>query len=386
MIGSIGLILILGLLGGLIVSKARLPNLLGYLIVGIIIGPNALNLIDVSVTDISPKLRTMILIIILIRAGLGINKKEILKVGKPAILLSFVPGVCEGLTIAFLSTIFLDFTFVQGGILGFILAAVSPAVVVPSMLKFMEKGKGGSITTLILAGASIDDVVAITIFSSFLGMYGGAGFNIGSILSIPIGIILGALIGAILGIVIVKIMIMLKLDNMQAVFFILGSAFLLNEFGDFIKSYIEIATLLGIMAMAFIISSKKNTTAIRATLGNIWKMGEIFLFVLVGAEVNVPVAINAGIVGVLIICIGLIFRSIGVYFSVISTKLTRQEKIFCMIAYTPKATVQAAIGGIPLSMDVAGGEIILAIAVLSILITAPCGAVAIDIAGKKYLY
>ncbi|ONI37648.1 potassium transporter, partial [Candidatus Epulonipiscium fishelsonii] len=261
-----------------------------------------------------------------------------------------------------------------------------PAVVVPSMLKFQETGKGGSITTLILAGASIDDVIAITIFSSFLGMYGGAGFNIGSILSIPIGIILGALIGAILGIVIVKIMLVLKLDNMQEVFFILGSAFLLNEFGEFVKSYIEIATLLGIMAMAFIISSKKNTINTRAILGNIWKMGEIFLFVLVGAEVNIPVAIDAGIVGVLIICIGLIFRSIGVYFSVISTKLNRQEKIFCMIAYTPKATVQAAIGGIPLSMGVIGGEIILAIAVLSILITAPCGAVAIDIAGKKYLH
>ncbi|OON96528.1 MAG: potassium transporter [Epulopiscium sp. Nele67-Bin005] len=386
---SLGLILLFGIISGFLCEKLKLPKLLGYLIVGIVIGPYSLGLINENMLLISADIRRLALIVILLRAGMGIQKEQLLEVGKPAFLLSFVPGVCEAITIMLLSTQFLGFSWIQGGILGFVIAAVSPAVVVPSMIGLMEKGKGSAknIPLCILAGASIDDIVAITLFGSFLSMYGGEVNIFAQLLNIPISIGLGLLLGIIIGVIIVGIFKMFKLPIIQSTLLLLGSSIIVDSFGSHMEEFIEIATLLSIMTIAFILATKlqKETLVIKETLGSIWTGAEIFLFVLVGAEVNLEVAMQAGLVGIVMISIGLVARSFGVYLSLLPTNFTFQEKIFCMVSYAPKATVQAAIGGIPLASGVAGGETILAIAVLSIVLTAPLGAVGIKYFGNKYL-
>lgn len=387
---SLAIIVLFGLLSKKLFEKFKVPGLLGMIIVGVLIGPYGFNLLGEDILIASADLRRIALIVILLRAGLGIQREDLRKVGRPAINLSFIPGLLEGFTIAYISMKFFNFSFIQGGLLGFIIAAVSPAVIVPSMLDLMDKGIGKekNIPTLILAGASIDDVFAITIFTAFLRMYSGGSVNVvAKIFSIPLSIILGVVIGGIIGIILTRIFTKYHIRDTEKTLYILGSAILLTTFETLIKSRIEIAGLLGVMAIGFVIFEKmpKVGWRIASKFNKVWVFAEILLFVLVGAQVNVVLALNAGLKGILLILLGLIARSIGVLLSLIGSELNMKEKLFCIFAYIPKATVQAAIGAIPLSMGVESGDLILSLAVLSIIITAPLGAIAIKVSGTRLL-
>lgn len=387
---GLAIITLFGLLSNKLFSKFKVPGLLGMILVGVLIGPYGFDLLSEEVLLASADFRKIALIVILLRAGLGIKREDLKKVGRPAINLSFIPGLLEGFAILYISMKLFGFSFIQGGILGFIIAAVSPAVIVPSMLHLMEKGigKAKNVPTLIMAGASIDDVFAITIFSAFMGMYGGGRVNIAAkILSIPLSILLGIIAGAIIGMVLIKIFKKYHIRDTSKMLAILGSAILLTTFETIVKSKVEIAGLLGVMTIGFIIFEKMPHVGERMALkfDKVWVFAEILLFVLVGAEVNVALALNAGGKGILLILMGLVARSIGVILSLAGTELNRKEKLFCVFAYIPKATVQAAIGAIPLSMGVESGDLMLSLAVLSIIITAPLGAIAIKASGHKLL-
>ena len=387
---SLAVILILGLPAKRIFEKLRLPGLLGLLILGVLIGPYGFNLLQEGLLQTSSDLRGIALIVILLRAGLGLNKNDLKNVGIPALKMSCIPGLIEGLFIAFSSVYFLGFTFDQIVILVFIIAAVSPAVVVPSMLRLMENNIGTKkgIPTLILAGASIDDVFAITVFSVFLGLYSGSNKNIGiQLLNIPISILLGILAGVILGFIMIKIFKRYHLRDTQKVLLILGVSILLNQLENVLKTKLQIASLLGVMTIGLVLIEKLPNVGERLSnkFNKIWVFAEILLFVLVGAQVDINVAIKAGGIGIIIIFIGLVGRSIGVIISLAGTSYNWKERLFCVIAYIPKATVQAAMGAVPLSLGVESGDIILAIAVLSILITAPLGAIGINYLSEKLL-
>ena len=390
MITSIGLMLILGLAANALFNRMKLPGLLGMLLLGIVLGPYALNWLSPGLLAISAELRKFALIVILLRAGLGISKTELKKVGLSAVKFSCIPGLFEGFTIAFLATRLLGFSFIEGGILGFILAAVSPAIVVPQMLHLSETrlGTNKGIPTLILAGASIDDVFAITIFTTFLGLYSGSQANIGvQILGIPISIVLGIVIGLLSGLALAYSFTRFHMRDTKKVLYIIGIAILLTAIEGWLKDKVEIASLLGVMTLGFILLEKKPVVARRLSqkFNKIWVPAEVFLFVLVGAQVNVSVALNAGLMGVLIVLIGLLGRSLGVLIATMGAGLNWKERLFCTIAYTPKATVQAAIGAIPLSLGIASGELILAIAVVAILFTAPLGAIGMQRAAPHLL-
>lgn len=390
MAASLAVILLLGLSAKRIFEKLRVPGLLGMLILGVLIGPHGFNLLQEDMLQISGDLRSIALIIILLRAGLGINKDDLGKVGTTALKMSCIPGFIEGLFIALASVSFLEFTFVQGGILGFIIAAVSPAVIIPSMLKLMENNISTKkeIPILILAGASIDDVFAITIFSAFLGLYSGSHINIGiQLLNIPMSILLGIMAGVIIGLILIKIFNKYYIRDTKKVLLILGFSILLNQLESVLKTKLQIASLLGVMTIGFVIIEKLPNIGARLSnkFDKIWILAENLLFVLVGAQVDVNVALKAGGVGIIIILIGLIGRSIGVLISLLGTDYNWKERLFCVIAYIPKATVQAAIGTVPLSLGVESGDTILAIAVLSILITAPLGAIGIHCSSEKLL-
>ena len=390
MAASLAVILLFGLPAKIIFEKLKLPGLLGMLILGVLIGPHGFNLLQEDLLKISSDLRTIALIIILLRAGLGINKDDLKRVGSTALKMSCIPGLVEGFFIAFASVGLLDFTFAQGGILGFIIAAVSPAVVVPFMLKLMENdiGTKKGIPTLILAGASIDDVFAITIFSAFLGLYSSSKINIGiQLLNIPISILLGIMAGVIIGLILIKIFKKYHIRDTKKILLILGSSILLNQLESVLKTKLQIASLLGVMTIGFVIIEKLPNVGERLSnkFDKVWVLAEILLFVLVGAQVDVNVALKAGGAGIIIILIGLIGRSIGVIISLLGTDYNWREKVFCIISYIPKATVQAAMGAVPLSLGVESGDIILAIAVLSILITAPLGAIGIHYSSEKLL-
>lgn len=387
---SIAIIILLGLILNYIFEKMKLPGLLGMLILGIVIGPYALNILDPGLLDISADLRKLALIIILLRAGLGIGKKNLKKVGKTALKMSFIPSLLEGFTVAFLAVKLFDISFIEGGILGFIVAAVSPAVVVPTMLNFIDHkiGTKKNIPTLILASASIDDVVAITIFTTFLGLYSGTQVNIGiQLLHIPISIALGIVIGLLAGLLLVYLFKKYHIRDTKKVLIIMGIAILLTSIETVLSGIVPVASLLGVMTIGFIILEKRELVAKRlaSKFNKVWVLAEILLFVLIGSQVNIEVALNSGLKGLIIILIGLIFRSIGVFVSTLGTKLNVKERLFCAISYTPKATVQAAIGAIPLSLGIPSGELILAIAVLSIVTTAPLGLIGIRYGGNHLL-
>lgn len=387
---SIATVIILGLIFKWLFEKIKLPGILGMLILGVLIGPYMLDWISPEMMNISTDLRKIALIIILLRAGLGISRSTLKKVGKESAKLAFIPDLIEGFAIAFFSMKIFGLSFIEGGMLGFIIAAVSPAVVVPSMLELIEKGKGEkkAIPTMILAGASIDDVVAITMFSTFLGLYGGKNINIPvKIIEIPISIILGVAIGAVVGFILVRIFKKFHIRDTRKVLYIIAISIFLTTLEDVLKSYIQIASLLGVMTIGFILLEKKPDAANRIAkkFEKIWVFAEIILFVLVGAQVNTTVALNSGLKGLALITIGLLFRSLGVFISLMGSDLNGKEKIFSIIGYIPKATVQAAIGAVPLSMGVENGELILAVAVLSIIFTAPIGAFGIKYFGDKLL-
>ncbi|MTI61259.1 MAG: sodium:proton antiporter [Firmicutes bacterium] len=387
---SLALIMMLGLIFNKSFDKMKLPGLLGMLLLGILLGPYGFNLIEQNILNISPDLRKIALIVILLRAGLGIEKRTLKKIGVPAIKLSFIPGLLEGGTIILTATYFLQFSWIEAGMLGFIIAAVSPAVVVPQMLDLMDKNRGSNkgIPTLILTGASIDDVIAITIFSTFLGLYGGKQLHITKkILSIPLSIASGIILGILIGFLLLYLFKKNHIRDTKKVLLILSAAIIMTSLEDFLAGTIPIASLLGVMVIGYILQEQYNLLANRlaAKFNKIWVFAEIMLFVLVGAEVNIHLALESGLIGLLIIFTGLIARGIGVLISISGTELNLKERLFCVIAYTPKATVQAAIGAVPLAAGVKSGDIILALAVLAIIITAPLGAAGIKLAGMHCL-
>ncbi len=387
---SLAIIIILGILSNKLFQKFKLPGLLGMLILGVLLGPYATNIISPDILRISSDLRKMALIVILLRAGLGIKKETLNKVGMPALKMSCIPGIFEGLSIIFLASYLFGITKIEAGMLGFIIAAVSPAVIVPPMLDFIAKGKGEKkgIPTIILAGASIDDVFAITIFSTFLGLYGSKNLNIvKSILGIPLSIIIGIAIGATLGIVLTFVFKKYHLRDTKKALILIAAAILLTGLEDMLKDIVPIASLLGVMTVGFVLLEKNSKLAnkISLKLNKVWVIAEILLFVLVGAQVNIHVAVDSGLLGLMVITIGLLARSVGVLVSLLGTNLDAKERLFCVISYIPKATVQAAMGAVPLAAGVKSGELILAIAVLSIIITAPLGAIGIKIGGEKLL-
>jgi NhaP-type Na+/H+ or K+/H+ antiporter len=387
---SLAIILLLGMTANYIFTKIKLPGLLGMLIIGVLIGPFGFDLLDENLMLVSSEFRKMALIVILLRAGLGISRDDLNAIGGVAIKMSFIPGILEGFTVLGVSMLLFDLPLLEAGILGFIIAAVSPAVIVPYMLRYKSEGYGTNkrIPTMILAGASVDDVFAITIFSTFLGLSIGGDANIPlKLLGIPVSIVLGISIGIFIGFVLVKIFEKYHIRDTKKVMMILGIAILLTTLETVLKSRIEIAGLLGVMAIGFVILEKRPQVAKRLSLklNKVWLFAEILLFVLVGAQVNVILAWDAGAIGMILITCGLIARSIGVMLATMGTNLNQKERLFSVIAYWPKATVQAAIGAIPLAMGVESGELILALAVLSIVITAPLGALALDLTHKRLL-
>jgi len=387
---SLAVIILLGLGFNRLFDKIKLPGLLGMLILGILIGPYGFGIISNEILNISADLRKIALIVILLRAGLGIEKETLKKVGLPAFRLSFIPGILEGISILLVASYIFELSFVEAGILAFIIAAVSPAVVVPQMLNLINKNKGTNkgIPTLILTGASIDDVVAITIFTTFMGIYGGKQINITKkIMDVPLSIIIGVLLGFFIALFMVYLFKKYHFRDTKKALIILGSAILLTGLEDYLKDIVPIASLLGVMTIGFVLQERYKLvgTRLASKFNKIWVFAEIMLFVLVGAEVDVYLAIETGLKGLLIISVGLLARSIGVLISVTNTPLNLKERFFCVIAYTPKATVQAAIGAVPIAVGVESGELILAMAVLAIVITAPSGAVGIKFAGNNWL-
>lgn len=389
MLLSIALILLTGLLLGGLFSKIKLPSLLGMIIVGIILGPYALNLIDESILNISADLRQIALVIILTRAGLSLDLSDLKRVGRPAILMCFVPACVEIIGTVLLAPLLLGTSTLEAAVMGSVLAAVSPAVIVPRMIRLMEEGYGvdKSIPQLILAGASVDDVFVIVIFTAFTSLTSTGDLSPVSFLQIPVSIALGIVAGVIVGMVLVKFFRTFHMRDSVKLLIILSFSFLLIELQNQLEGIVPFSGLLAIMSLGIVIKRKYDILAKRLSgkYNKLWVAAEIFLFVLVGATVDLKYAAVAGMSAVLLVAGALVFRMIGVALCLIKTDLSRKERLFCMVAYVPKATVQAAIGAIPLTMGLSCGQIVLTIAVLSILITAPFGAICIDNLYKKLL-
>jgi len=387
---SLALIILLGLLADHAFKKLNLPGLVGMLMVGIICGPYVLDLMQPELLKISADLRMVALIVILLRAGLELRKDTLNRVGKTAALMSCVPAIFEGVVITFLAPLLLGVSYLEAAILGAIISAVSPAVVVPLMIHFIDKKKGTKkgIPTLILGASSVDDVFVIVIFSILLGMYTGTHGNVLiKLLEIPESIVLGIIIGAIAGYVLYHLFERYKLRATKMTIVVMAVSILLTWIEEELKTKVAMSALLGVMTVGFILLEKSEIRAHKVSqkLSKLWIFAEILLFVLVGAQVNIKVAWHAGIAGAVLIFIALLGRSLGTYLSVMGTDLNFRERMFCVISYVPKATVQAAIGAVPLEAGVKGGEIILAVAVLSILLTAPLGAIGIMFSGNRWL-
>lgn len=389
MLTSIALILLLGLLLGSLFSKIKLPSLLGMILVGIILGPYALNLIDESIINISAELRQIALVIILTRAGLSLDIADLKKVGRPAVLMCFVPACVEMLGTIMLAPFLLGITVLEAAIIGSVIAAVSPAVVVPRMIRLIEEGYGkkNGIPQLILAGASVDDVFVIVVFTALTSLASTGTVSMVSFLQIPVSILLGILLGAGVGMIFVGFFKRFHMRDSVKILIILSISFLLLEVQNRLEGIVPVSGLLAIMSMGIVIKQSYGALAVRLSgkYNKLWVAAEVFLFVLVGATVDLKYALAAGVFAILLVLGALVFRMLGVALSLVKTKLTKKERIFCMAAYTPKATVQAAIGAIPLSMGLSCGQIVLTVAVLSILITAPFGAICIDNLYKKLL-
>ena len=390
MLTSIALIILLGLFIGSIFTKLKLPSLVGMILTGIILGPHMLNLLDSSIIGISSELRQIALVIILTRAGLALDIKDLKKVGRPAILMCFIPATLEILGFIILGPKLLNLPILDSAILGTVIAVVSPAVIVPRMLKLMEEGYGTnkSIPQLILAGASVDDIFVIVLFTSFTSIATtGSNFSISSIIEIPISIIIGIILGILTGIVLVYLFKKIHIRDSIKILIILSVSFLFITVEDLLKGFIPISGLLAVMSLGATILKIYSKLARRISnkYSKLWVGAEVFLFVLVGASVDIKYAMNSGIITIILILGALVFRIFGVLLSLIKTEMNFKERLFSAIGYMPKATVQAAIGALPLSMGLASGEIILTVAVLSIIITAPLGATLIDNTYKKLL-
>lgn len=359
------------------------------IVAGIIIGPSVLNLIDPSILNISAELRKIALIIILIRAGLKLDLSDLKRVGRPAILMCFVPASLEVMGMILLAPKILGLTVIEAAILGAVIAAVSPAVIVPRMIKLIDEKRGTehSIPQMILAGASVDDVFVIVLFTTFTSLAVGGNVSVKSFVDIPISIVTGVAVGLAAGYILYVYFDRIHIRDSVKVIVILGVSFVLTFVEDSWKAIIPFASLIAVMALGTVIRKQKVELAVRlsAKFDKLWVAAEIFLFVLVGASVDISSLRNAGVGAVVLILAVLLFRMVGVYLCLLGTKLSMKERVFCMLAYSPKATVQAAIGGLPLAMGLSCGNIILMTSVVAIMLTAPLGAFAIDYTYKKLL-
>ena len=395
MLTSLALIFLLGLAAAALCQQLRLPRIIGMLLTGILLGPCVLNLLDSSILLISADLRKMALIIILLKAGLSLNLRDLKRVGRPALLMSFLPACFEMLAFILFAPSILGITRVEAAVMGAVLSAVSPAVVIPRMVRLMEEhcGTGKSIPQMIMAGASCDDIFVIVLFSTFLGMAQGKGADPASLLQIPVSILLGVLLGAAAG-------WLLNLffetayarqhcvRNSLKVILVLGTAFLLVAAEEWLKGKLPLSGLLAVVSMACLLKIKAPVSVsarLSEKFGKLWLAAEVILFVLVGAAVDIRCMADAGLAAAGMILLALVIRAAGVLLSTAGTDLNRKERLYCVIAYLPKATVQAAIGSVPLAAGLPCGPIVLAVAVMAILITAPLGAILMDLSCHRLL-
>lgn len=389
MLTSLAYIFILGLSLGYIFNKFRLPSLLGMLLTGIILGPYVLNALSPSLLSISVELRQVALVIILMRAGLALNMAELKKVGRPAMLMCFVPACFEIAGIILIAPPLLGVTILEAAIIGTVVAAVSPAIIVPKMLFLMENkiGTKKSIPQMIMAAGSVDDVFVIVLFTAFTALSTGGAITAVNFVQIPVSIITGLVLGILLGSVLVKLFKQYHMRDSIKVVIMVSVAFLFLGAEEWLKGIVPLSGLLAVMAMGATVLKLYPTLATRISpkFSKLWIAAEILLFVLVGATVDIQYALSAGVVVIAVILFALLLRMVGVYVCMIQTKLNVRERVFCMIAYLPKATVQAAIGSLPLAMGLPCGKSALMVAVLAILITAPLGAFGIDMTYKKLL-
>ncbi len=395
MLLSLAIIFLAGLFAAAVFERIGLPRIIGMLGVGIVVSPYVLGLLDDSILGISSELRQIALIIILIKAGLSLDLSDLKKVGRPAVMMSFVPACCEIVGYVAFAPLLLGVNRIEAAVMGAVLSAVSPAVVVPRMVRLIEEkyGTDKSIPQMILAGASCDDIFVIILFSTFVTMAQGETVHAADFLNIPISIVLGVIMGALVGMAVYFLFESSykhnrKIRSSIKVIIMLGTAFLLMSIETLAKPYVSISGLLAVVAMACVIklkSEKRVTARLSEKFGKLWIAAEVVLFVLVGAAVDVRYTLTAGISAVLLIFAALAFRAGGVFICMLDTKLSAKERLFCVIAYLPKATVQAAIGSVPLSLGLPCGKIVLSVAVLAILITAPLGAIGIDRSYKHLL-
>lgn len=395
MITSLALIFLVGLSMAFICQKIKIPRIIGMLITGIVLGPFVLNFLDPSILGISAELRRMALIIILIKAGLSLDISDLKAIGLPAVLMSFLPACFEIVGFVIFGPMFLGVTRLEAAIMGAVLGAVSPAVVVPRMVELMEKkyGTEKKIPQLVFAGASLDDVFVIVLFQAFVGMAQGNGISVRSFVDVPVSIVLGIVLGALVGIMLAWIFELFyrhqhKIRNSLKVIIILGTSFLLMAVEGWVSLWVAVSGLLAVMSMACFIQ-KRSCPEVASRLsqkyGKLWLAAEVVLFVMVGAAVDIRYTLEAGLGAVITIFIALGFRSVGVILCLIGTKLNAKERLYCVLSYLPKATVQAAIGSVPLSLGLPCGKLVLSVAVISILITAPLGAFLMDATYKKLL-
>ena len=389
MLTRIALILLSGLFFSFLFTKMKLPGLLGMILVGIALGPQALNHIDTSILYISEDLRQIALVIILTRAGLSLNLTDLKKIGTPAVLMCFVPALVEMVGTIIFAPMLLGITHLEAAVMGSVIAAVSPAVVVPRMIKLIDEGYGKdkSIPQLILAGASVDDVFVIVVFTVLTAFASTGEITGTSFLQIPLSIILGILLGVIVGLCLVFFFRKVHIRDSVKVMIILSISFLILELENRLDGIIPVSGLLAIMSMGITLNQKYDVLSKRISIkyNKLWLCAEVFLFVLVGIAVDIKYAFAAGAASVVVVMLALVFRMTGVFLSLVKTDLNKKERLFCMLSYTPKATVQAAIGTIPLAMGLDCGSIVLTVAVISILITAPFGAICIDKLYKSML-
>ena len=395
MLTSLSFIFLVGLAMAAICQRIRLPRIIGMLLTGIVLGPYVLDLLEPSILSISSELRQMALIIILLKAGLSLNLADLKKVGRPAVMLSCVPASFELLGYVLFAPMILGINRIEAAVMGAVLAAVSPAVVVPRMVKLMETGYGTkkSIPQMILAGASCDDIFVIVLFSTFSGMAQGGSARLMDFANIPVSIVSGILLGAAAGWLLSLFFETAYakkhyVRNSMKVIIVLGVSFLLMSVETWVKPYLSVSGLLAVVGMACVLklrSIKAVSARLSEKFGKLWLAAEVLLFVLVGAAVDIRYTMGAGLAAVFMIFTALLFRTVGVLLCLVGTELNWKERLFCVIAYLPKATVQAAIGSVPMAMGLPCGQIVLSVAVMAILITAPLGALGMDSTFEKLL-
>ena len=389
MLTSIAYMFLLGLVLGSIFKRLKLPSLFGMLLTGIILGPYVLNLLSPSLLSISVELRQIALVVILLRAGLGLDIKDLKKVGRPALLMCFVPACFEIAGVVIIAPLLLDISYLEAAIIGAVLAAVSPAIIVPKMLFLIENkiGTKKSIPQMIMAGGSVDDVFVIVLFTVFTSLAQGGEISSGSFVDIPVSIVTGLILGVSIGVALTQFFKRVHIRDSVKLLIMMSAAFLFLALEQTLKEIVPISGLLAVMAMGASLLQTYPILAKRISpkFSKLWVAAEIMLFVLVGATVDIQYAVAAGATAIVIILLALLFRMLGVFVCMTKTPLTWKERLFCMIAYIPKATVQAAIGSLPLAMGLPCGKIVLTIAVLAILITAPLGAFGIDATYKRLL-